>query len=168
MEFDYEFCPKCGGRLFVKFTEGRDRQVCSACSFIFYHNPIPAVAMIVMTERGILLVRRKFEPCQGDWSLPAGFVEWGEGPEETAVREAKEETNLDIKLQGLYGVYRARGERNYEILLVVYRAEIAGGELQAGDDAIEARYFKLTELPDNIAFRVHRQILAQLAQEAQV
>lgn len=168
MEFDYKFCPKCGGPLLEKFAEGRDRQVCSSCGFIFYHNPIPAVAIILMGEQGILLVRRKFEPCQGDWSLPAGFVEWGEGPEETALREAKEETNLEIKLSQLYGVYRARGERNYEILLVVYRAEILSGELQAGDDAMEARYYKLTELPKNIAFPVHREILAQLAKEAQV
>jgi len=165
MEFDYKFCPKCGGPLLVKFTEGRDRQVCATCSFIFYRNPIPAVAIILRNEQSILLVRRKYEPCQGDWSLPAGFVEWGESPDETAVREAKEETNLDIALQELYGVFRARGELNYEILLVVYRAEILSGELQAGDDAMEARYFKLAELPDNIAFRVHRQILAKLAAE---
>lgn len=165
MTFDYQFCPKCGGKLLVKFTEGRDRQVCSACEFVFYRNPIPAVAVILREGEKILLVRRKYEPCQGDWSLPAGFVEWGESPEETAVREAKEETNLDIALRELYGVFRARGERNYEIVLVVYRAEILSGELQAGDDAMEARYFKLTELPDNVAFRVHRQILARLAKE---
>ncbi len=166
MAFEYKFCPKCAGRLLVQFTEGRDRQVCSACGFIFYRNPIPAVAMIVMNEHGILLVRRKYEPCQGDWSLPAGFVEWGEAPEGTAVREAKEETNLDIKLSELYGVFRARGEANYEILLVVYRAEIMSGELLAGDDALEARYFKFNALPRNIAFRVHRQILMKLAKEA--
>lgn len=166
MDFDYKFCPKCGGLLLVQFTEGRDRQVCSACGFIFYRNPIPAVAMIILNAQGILLVRRKYEPRRGDWSLPAGFVEWGEAPEETAVREAKEETNLDIKLNELYGVFRARGEENYEIMLVVYRVEVLGGELQAGDDADEARYFKFTELPQNIAFRVHRQILAKLAKEA--
>lgn len=165
MAFEYKFCPKCGGRLLVQFTEGRDRQVCSACGFIFYRNPIPAVAMIIRDADAILLVRRKYEPRQGDWSLPAGFVEWGESPDETAVREAKEETNLDIKLSELYGVFRARGEENYEILLVVYRAEILRGELLAGDDAMEARYFKFNALPENIAFRVHRQILMKLAKE---
>ena len=166
MAFEYKFCPKCGGRLLVQFTEGRDRQVCSACGFIFYRNPIPAVAMIMRDADAILLVRRKYEPRQGDWSLPAGFVEWGESPDETAVREAKEETNLNIKLSELYGVFRARGEENYEILLVVYRAEILSGELLAGDDAMEACYFKFNALPENIAFRVHRQILMKLAKEA--
>jgi ADP-ribose pyrophosphatase YjhB (NUDIX family) len=151
--------------LLVRFTEGCERQVCSKCGFIFYQNPVPAAAVIVQRDDEILLVQRKFEPCIGDWSLPAGFVEWGESADETAVREAKEETGLDIAVRGLYGVYAARDDWDYQVLLVVYRSEILGGALKAGDDALEARFFDFSALPSNIAFRIHRNILAALAKE---
>jgi ADP-ribose pyrophosphatase YjhB (NUDIX family) len=165
MYFDYRFCPKCGGPLQKRFTEGRDRLVCQKCAFIFYQNPIPAVAVILQQNSKILLVKRKFEPRAGDWSLPAGFIEWGEGPEQTAVREAKEETNLDIAVRSLYGVYPGQDYPGYEILLVVYRGEVLEGELQPGDDALEAHWFDWAHLPENIAFRIHRHVLASLKME---
>ena len=165
MRRDYRYCPKCAAPLLVRFTEGCERQVCSKCGFIFYQNPVPAAAIILQRDAEILLVQRKFEPRIGDWSLPAGFVEWGESADETAVREAKEETGLDIAVRNLYGVYAARDYWDYQILLVVYRAEILGGELKAGDDALAARFFKLSALPSNVAFRIHYNILVALAGE---
>jgi mutator protein MutT len=148
-----------------RYAEGRDRLVCEKCGFIFYQNPIPAAAVILQQNHRILLVKRKFAPRAGDWSLPAGFIEWGEGPEQTAVREVQEETGLNIALHSLYGVYPGRDYPDYEILLVVYRGEILGGELQPGDDALEAQWFELARLPENIAFRIHRNILAELADD---
>jgi ADP-ribose pyrophosphatase YjhB (NUDIX family) len=165
MRSEYRYCPKCAGPLQVRFTEGCERQVCSKCGFVFYQNPVPAAAVIMQREAEILLVQRKFEPRIGDWSLPAGFVEWGESADETAVREAKEETGLDIAVGGLYGVYAARDYWDYQVLLVVYRAEILGGELKAGDDALDARFFNFSALPPNIAFRIHHNILAALAKD---
>jgi ADP-ribose pyrophosphatase YjhB (NUDIX family) len=165
MREDYHYCPKCAGPLLVRFTEGCERQVCSKCGFVFYQNPVPAAAVIVQREAEILLVQRKFEPQIGNWSLPAGFVEWGESAEETAVREVKEETGLDIAVRGLYGVYAARDYWDYQVLLVVYRAQILGGDLKAGDDALDARFFEYSALPSNVAFRIHRNILAALANE---
>lgn len=162
MPRSYKFCLQCGGGLRQRFTEGRDRLVCEKCGFIFYQNPIPAVAVILQKNSQILLVRRKFEPAAGDWSLPAGFIESGEGPEQTAIRELKEETGLDIAVRGLYGVYPGNERPDHEVLLVVYRGEILGGELQPGDDALEARWFTFAQLPENIAFRIHRTILAEL------
>lgn len=147
----------------LRFTEGRERLVCEGCGFIFYQNPVPAVAVILMQQSQILLVKRKFAPHAGDWSLPAGFVEWGEGPEETAVRELKEETGLDVVVRGIYGVYRAHERAGHEIMLVVYRGEIISGNLQPGDDALAAQWFALAQLPENIAFQIHRDILAELA-----
>jgi ADP-ribose pyrophosphatase YjhB (NUDIX family) len=162
MSFGYCFCPKCGGALHNRFTEGRERLVCEKCDFIFYQNPIPATAVILQRNDQILLVKRKFEPRAGEWSLPAGFIEWGEGPEQTAIREVKEETNLDIAVRKIYGVYPGNDYPGYQILLVVYTGEILGGQLQPGDDALEARWFDFAHLPENIAFRIHRNILASL------
>jgi ADP-ribose pyrophosphatase YjhB (NUDIX family) len=165
MKLDYKFCPTCAGQLEVRLTEGRERQVCSRCGFIFYRNPIPAAAVILKKDDSVLLVQRAVEPLAGDWCLPAGFMEWGEGPEQTAIREAKEETNLDVKLRGIYGVYPGSDYPDYKIVLVVYWGEIIGGELRPGDDAQAARFFKLTNLPENVAFRTHRNILNALKTE---
>lgn len=162
---NYNYCPPCGGRLHRRFSEGRDRLVCEKCGYIFYQNPVPAVAVILLQNAQVLLVKRKFEPRAGEWSLPAGFIEWGEGPEETARRELKEETGLDVAVRGIYGVYRGQERPDHEILLVVYRGEMMGGKLQPGDDALEARWFALAALPENIAFRIHRDILAELSQK---
>jgi len=146
----------------MRFTEGRERLVCTGCGFIFYRNPVPASAVIVQNDGALLLVKRKFPPREGDWSLPAGFMEWGEGPEETAIRETKEETSLDIKLRGLYGIFPGRDYPPCEVILVVYYAEIVSGDLQPGDDALEAKFFPLSETPPNIAFRLHRNIVEAL------
>ncbi|MGH7597007.1 MAG: NUDIX domain-containing protein [bacterium] len=162
MSRNYNFCPRCGGRLHERHAEGRDRLVCEKCGFIFYQNPVPAAAVILQQNRRILLVKRKFEPRVGAWSLPAGFIEWGESPEQTAIREVQEETGLNIAAPSLYGVYRGRDYPDYEILLVVYRGEILSGELRPGDDASEAQWFDLARLPENIAFQLHRNILTGL------
>ncbi|MDZ7288524.1 MAG: NUDIX domain-containing protein [candidate division KSB1 bacterium] len=125
------------------------------------------MAVILEQNDQILLVKRKFEPRAGDWSLPAGFIEWGEGPEQTAVREVKEETGLDIAVRDLYGVYPGQDYLDYEILLVVYCGEILAGELRPGDDALEAQWFDAANVPENIAFRIHRNVLAELADKIQ-
>lgn len=165
MPRNYSFCPRCGGHLNERYAEGRDRLVCEKCGFIFYQNPVPAAAVILQQNRRILLVKRKFEPRIGEWSLPAGFIEWGESPEQTAIREVQEETGLNVAVRSLYGVYRGKDYPAYEILLVVYRGEILSGELRPGDDAIEAQWFELAHLPANIAFQLHRNILAELGND---
>jgi len=162
---DYKFCPRCAGNLQSRFAEGRERLVCEKCEFIFYQNPTPAVAVILQKHDEILLVKRKFEPCAGTWSLPAGFVEIGEGPEMCAIREAKEETNLDIALNGLFGVYPAMDDPRSQVVLIVYRGLIKDGEMRPGDDAVEAQFFHLEQLPKNISFDSHRKVLAALRQE---
>lgn len=167
MLMNYQFCPQCGGHLQRRFAEGRERLVCEKCGFIFYQNPVPAVAVILQRQSQVLLVKRKFAPRAGEWSLPAGFIEWGEGPEQTAMRELQEETGLDIAVRNIYGVYRGQERPDHEILLVVYRGEILGGNLQPGDDALEARWFDLAQLPENIAFRLHRNILAELSNQCE-
>jgi 8-oxo-dGTP diphosphatase len=89
--------------------------------------------------------------------LPAGFVEYGEFAEDTAIREAKEETGLDVVLVGLAGLYYGTDDPRNPSHLALYVAHITGGELQAGDDAIDARFFAPDDVPPNIAFHAHRQ-----------
>jgi ADP-ribose pyrophosphatase YjhB (NUDIX family) len=122
-----------------------------------YQNPIPTVDIIIEIEsKGIVLIKRK-NPPHG-WAIPGGFVDYGESLEEAAVREAKEETNLDVKLVRQFHTYSdpKRDPRHHSIS-TVYIAK-GKGDPKAKDDALEIKIFDESTLPDKIAFD-HRLIL---------
>jgi ADP-ribose pyrophosphatase YjhB (NUDIX family) len=152
---DYKFCSQCGAKLEKKVVEDRERLHCPACGFVQYLNPVPAAAVTIVQEGRILLVKRAVEPKKGLWSLPAGFVEIDESVEQCAVREVKEETNLDVQLTGLLAVYSVFDDPRYICLLVIYSGKITGGTLQCGDDASDAQFFPSSALPE-FAWTVHR------------
>lgn len=103
--------------------------------------------VIVEAEGGIVLVKRGHEPFKGFWALPAGFVEPGELIEQAAIREVKEETGLDVKLNGVVGVYSAPGrDPRGDVVTVCFRAERIGGQLKAASEAAEAKVFPKDEL----------------------
>jgi 8-oxo-dGTP diphosphatase len=99
-------------------------------------------ALIVDPARGVVLIRRANPPFQGSWALPGGFVEVGETCEAACVREAREETGLDVEPVQLVGVYSTpdRDPRGHTVS-PVYLCRVAGGKAEAGDDASEARWF---------------------------
>lgn len=156
------FCVLCGTALSGIREHGVARMACPRCGFIAYRNPVPACGVIVERGGRVLLAKRAHEPKLGSWGIPAGFMEYGEHPESTAVREAKEETGLVVRLEGLFGVYAGRDDPRTRAVLILYRAKITGGRLQAGDDASEVGYFSLDSLPRPIAFRAHREALRDL------
>jgi ADP-ribose pyrophosphatase YjhB (NUDIX family)/GNAT superfamily N-acetyltransferase len=162
---EMRFCPQCGHRLEKREQAGRMREICPACGFIFYHNPVPGVAVIVAGEDGIVLVRRRYPPRAGGWCFPAGFVEAGESSEETAVREIREETGLDVQVDDLVGVYSFDDEPQGGVV-IFYTATAVGGEMRAGDDAAEVRIFTLEEMP-RLAFRTHREALERWKRDRQ-
>ena len=132
-------CPKCKNEIEI------------------YKNPIPTVDIIIEIEtKGIVLIKRKNPPY--GWALPGGFVDYGESLEEAAQREAKEETDLDVKLTEQFHTYSNpnRDPRHHSIS-TVYVAK-AKGTPQAKDDALEIGVFNESNLPDAIAFD-HRSIL---------
>ena len=126
---------------------------CSKCGdeIEIYQNPIPTVDIIIEIEPGrIVLIRRKNPPY--GWAIPGGFVDYGESLEEAAVREAKEETNLDVKLIRQFHTYSdpKRDPRHHSIS-TVYIAK-AKGVPKAKDDASEVGIFDGSNLPGEIAF----------------
>jgi ADP-ribose pyrophosphatase YjhB (NUDIX family) len=132
-------CSKCGNKIEV------------------YQNPIPTVDIIMEIEsKGIVLIKRKNPPY--GWAIPGGFVDYGESLEEAAIREAKEETNLDVKLIRQFHTYSdpQRDPRHHSIS-TVYLAK-AKGIPKAKDDALEIGIFTESNLPEEIAFD-HRSIL---------
>ena len=139
--------------------EGRKRLYCSRCSKIYYENPTPVVAVIARDNEGkILLIKRKIEPCKGEWALPSGFMEIEESPIEAALRELAEETGLKGKSKKLIGVYPNNSEIHGFLVAIIYEAEIVGGELCAGDDAEEAEFFLENQMPP-LAFQSHWEAL---------
>lgn len=156
------YCIVCGTKLRPIREHGVARMACPRCGFIAYRNPVPACGVVVMRNGKVLLAKRAHEPRRGSWGIPAGFMEYGEHPERTAVREAKEETGLVVRLAGLFGVYAGRDDPRTRAVLILYRAKIAGGRLKAGDDASDVGFFALDRLPRPIAFRAHREALRDL------
>jgi mutator protein MutT len=160
--FDPTFCPRCATRLEPLAEHGTLRPTCRACGYIWYRNPVPAAGVLVVEEGRVLLVKRRWEPRAGAWCLPAGFMEAGETPAGTAVRETREETGVEVQVRELFGVYAGFDDPRVRAVLILYIAERVGGELVAGDDALEADWFPLAALPEPLAFASHRQALAEL------
>jgi 8-oxo-dGTP diphosphatase len=144
---------------------GLDRPVCPGCGFVQYLNPAPGAGVILLEGKKVCLVRRKYPPKEGQWSLPTGFMEWDEEVDATAVREAREETGLDVRLDGVHAVESGILPPDIPVLVVFYRATVIGGRLQAGDDADAVDFFPLDDLPSPVAFAAHRRVLARLAKE---
>ncbi len=161
IEKTYRYCPRCGTEMVKRRVNNHWRKSCPLCHYVFYHNPVPAAGVVIKRDGKILLVKRKYEPYKGDWCLPAGFTEYDESPAQCAVRETKEELNVDVKLNGLYGVYSGKDDPRTHAVLIMYWATITGGELKPGDDAEEISFFAKAEIPSNIAFLAHRQIIKE-------
>jgi len=137
------------------------RRVCPSCGFVHFTDPKVGVGVFVVHEGKILLVRRLMAPEIGKWSVPAGFLDHGEDPAETAVREALEETNLHVAIEALLGVYYNPPTAYGATVFIMYEARLLGGELQAGDDAAAAAFFAPDDLPE-IAFASTRAAIDQL------
>ena len=124
---------------------------------VAYRNPVPTVDVIIETEGGgIVLIRRKNPPF--GWALPGGFVDYGESLEDAALREAKEETGLDVKLTSQLHTYSDPGRDPRQHTITTVFVAWASGTLSAGDDASDAALFGAEDLPGQIAFD-HREIL---------
>jgi ADP-ribose pyrophosphatase YjhB (NUDIX family) len=160
----YRHCPVCGGALasrLLKATEP-ERLVCQSppCGFVFYQDPKVAVGTIIVDdERRIVLVRRAIEPGYGKWVFPGGYVDRGEQVVVAAVREAREEAGLDIRIGRLLNVY---SYAEHAPVIIVYTATMIGGCLECDDEGLEARLFSADEIPwDELAFRSTRDALRE-------
>lgn len=143
-----QFCPQCAAPLALALVHGREREHCPDCGHVIFHNPAPVGLAVIEDAGRLVLIRRSTAPLMGYWAPPAGYVEVGESVPQAVVREAREESGLDIVLHELLGIYSRADVR---VLIVAYRASVVGGSPVAGDDASEIGLFAPGELPQQAA-----------------
>ena len=142
------FCSHCGKSLVEKVIEGKARGWCPRCDTVFYENPLPvASAIVVNKKRELLLVKRGNEPYLGMWCLPIGFAESGEDVQGAALRELREETGLEGEIVRLVDVDTVDDDYYGSMAIITYEVRRTGGKVVAGDDAAQARYVPIDELP---------------------
>lgn len=156
-----QYCPSCGRPVVRKFSHGRERPVCEHCGRIHFEEPKVAAGVLIQHEGRVLLVRRIMEPKRGMWSLPAGFVDADEDPAEAAVREVREETGLEVVIEGLVDVFHGKEHPNGASIVIIYRGKVLSGEMLAGDDVDGVAYFDPDRLPP-IAFDATAKALKHL------
>jgi ADP-ribose pyrophosphatase YjhB (NUDIX family) len=156
----YRHCPRCGHALAERLLKPGDpaRLVCDGCGFIFYLDPKIAVGTIIrMADQRLVLVRRAIEPGYGKWVFPGGYVDRGEALQAAAVREAREESGLEVRLDGLVNVYSYAGRIP---VVIVYAATVVAGQLRLDEESLEIEAVATEDIPWNeLAFRSTREAL---------
>ncbi len=163
---DINFCIRCGNELSIQNdNEDKLRPHCEKCGWIFYKNPIPASACVILNDKNeIVIIKRKFEPNPGAWALPSGYIEINQNPEECAIEEMKEETGLDGEIIEFLGYYPDYSPIYEKVISFGFLMKVIGGKLQAGDDATEARYVTFDDCP-KIVFPSHRYFIEKVKEK---
>ena len=114
-----------------------------------YKRPRLTVDGAIVKDKKLLLIKRNIDPYKDKWALPGGHVEYGERVEDAVIREVFEETGLKGKIAKIVGVYSDpnRDPRGHTIT-IVFMLKIISGELKSGDDASDAHFFDINDLPD--------------------
>ncbi|MBN2017328.1 MAG: NUDIX hydrolase [Candidatus Cloacimonetes bacterium] len=155
------YCLSCGRELTEKIDENnRIRLTCPFCEWTYYANPIPASACVVLNDMNeLLIVKRKNEPEPGAWALPSGYIEIDETAKECAVHELKEETGLSGDAVEFLGYFFEISSIYQRVITFGFLMNITGGSLTPGDDALDARFCSIDELPE-IPFSSHNKLIA--------
>jgi ADP-ribose pyrophosphatase YjhB (NUDIX family) len=133
--------------------DNRERMVCADCGHVAYENPKVVVGSVVVAGDQILMCRRAIEPRKGFWTLPAGYMELGETLEEGAAREALEEAQAVIAIDGILGVFSIARIGQVQVIFRASFADSGPPVFGPGEESLEVRLFGPDEIPwDEIAF----------------
>lgn len=155
----YNYCQKCGNQI----DEGSVPPHCGNCNVSYYRNAKPCASVLPIKDGKVLLSRRAKEPRKGEYDIIGGFMEEDELPEVAALREAKEETGLDLKIIDLLGIYNDQyGKDGDHTLNIHYIADIIGGKMKAQDDVESLEWIAIDKVPTNEGFQNTRDGLRDL------
>lgn len=135
--------------------DNRDRLVCGDCGWIHYENPRIIVGAVVRSGASLLFCRRAIRPRYGYWTVPGGFMELGESPEDGAKREVFEEAGAVVEIRSLLGIYAV--PRIGQVHLM-YLADLVGDKFHPGEESLEVQLFPASQaaIPwEDLAFPVN-------------
>lgn len=158
-EFNFRYCPLCATALIEKDIGHVRRPACPACNFVQFLSPKLVVVVVIQYMDKLLLGKRNIEPGKGLWNFCGGYVDLGETVQEAAIREVKEEANLDVQLGDLIGIYSG-GEGSH--VIIAYQASILSHQMSGlaaqHEEVSELALFAWEELP-TFAFSVDQEIV---------
>ena len=118
---------------------------------LYPDQPVVGIGSIIVREGKIVLIKRGNEPSKGKWTIPGGLVELGESPEQTVIRETKEEISLDVENPTLIDVVNYvdsdnKGKLKYHYIIIDYFVHVKNGTAQASSDAVDLRWVPFDEV----------------------
>jgi 8-oxo-dGTP diphosphatase len=154
----FRFCPLCGQALTTFHDGERLRRRCESCDWIHYRNPTVGVAVIILTDKGLWLGKRR----SGGWCIPCGHVEWDEDIETAARREMLEETGLEVTLGDVFTVHSNFHNPEQHTVGVWFLGEVDDfARATPSGDLVEFRAFPLSHIPPLI-FPTDRKVVDQI------
>jgi 8-oxo-dGTP diphosphatase len=159
------FCSQCATAVELVDVGGEPVWRCPACGHRQFRRQWVGVAVVVVEEGRVLMVRRRYGDQAGSWCIPCGHVAWDEDVREAAVRELEEETGLVVELDGVYDVHTTFHDRNRHNAGIWFTGRRIGGTLRAGDDASDVGFFPLDDIPQPLAFDTDERVIERLRDE---
>ena len=160
------YCLMCGAPMTPQYLDGRQREQCPACGWVYYRQVKLSAGVLIEQEGRILLFQRAHEPWKGFWNLPAGYVEVDEAPEQAAIREVTEETGLKVTITRLLGNYFFDDDPRGNGLLVLFAGQPVGGILHQTVETLAYDTFSPDDLPEPLCGAAHDRIIRAWAQGA--
>lgn len=160
MKLIYKYCPFCKEKL----KDNKEFYFCPKCKKTIYKDfAYVGVGMVFVKNNKVLLSKRAFEPRKGIYDIIGGFLKEDEYPEVGIIREVKEETKLDVKVERILGIYRdSYGIYDEPTINIIYIGKILKGKMKPCDDINELRWFDLKDTEKLETFKNVKEALSDL------